>query len=256
MPKLVNFLLALSLDLFMKSRAIDTTSSIVCFASYCGGVLIRYPFWQQGNTTSAGKSCGYTGFGLAYSDDGRPPILTLSSDTYYFKEINYTNNTLTLIDTDVANQTCPRASHNVTIGDLPLSYRKLVKNLTFYFNCTAYPSALSHIQCLNNSKGKRSYVFEEGDEASDFDWSMNCEDKVVVTVNENEINGASLSTGFGVAMNKGFVLNWETATPCAKCEISGGNCGFDRVNNVQTLCYCIDGSIITDGTKSCKGMLT
>ncbi|KAJ7970352.1 LEAF RUST 10 DISEASE-RESISTANCE LOCUS RECEPTOR-LIKE PROTEIN KINASE-like 2.1 [Quillaja saponaria] len=236
---------------FMKSYAynISNTSSTVCPYYDCGnGLTIHYPFWLVGNTT-AGQYCGYRDFGLNCSSDGKP-IITLPSDSYYVTDINYNDNTLTLLDIDVKGKTCPRARHNLTIGSLPLKYNPLSLNLSFYFNCSSYPSSslVPFIECLRFG-AMRSFVFAVGNETDDFNWSVYCQEKVLVTVMEEEImNGGGLISGFGGAMNKGFVLDWGTARSCAECETSNGFCGYNNTN-YKFLCFCKDGRI---GENNCK----
>ncbi|OIW03626.1 hypothetical protein TanjilG_22283 [Lupinus angustifolius] len=80
-------------------------------------------------------------------------------------------------------------------------------------------------------------------------------DIIVVTVlkNDHEIQSGGLITGFGAAMNNGFVLDWMKAGECAECEGSGGFCGYNQTNK-HSMCICKDDSIVV---KSCKkGMCT
>ena len=95
-----------------------------------------------------------------------------------------------------------------------------------------------------------AYVFIVGEEANDFDWLENCEEKVVVTVMEEEINIANLSGGFGGAMKKGFILDWPSVRDCGECETHDGLCGYNNAQG-EGLCFCKDGSISRD---NCKGV--
>lgn len=233
----------------------NNTYSTICSSSGCGnGVSIRYPFWVA-NTTAAEEFCGYPDFGLRCSDEGRP-IITLPSDTYYVTDINYEAHTLTLVDIDVVNQSCPRARHNVTLGTLPLKYSDLDLNLSFYFNCSvAYGFPANPIGCFGGEVTmKQSYVFVKGKETEGYDWSEECEEKVEVVVKEDEVDSGGLVTGFGEAMNKGFVLNWgsASASDCAECEESDGYCGYNHTTN-HMLCFCRDGSIRANRCN--KGMI-
>ena len=178
-------------------------------------------------------------------------VLELPGDRYYVKDINYDDYTLTLVDIDVTNQTCPRARHNVSLETLPLKYSSMDLNLSFYFNCTPYPPSVRSIQCLNIGSN-RSYVFVENHETAGFDWSKNCEKKVVVTVIQTEINIVDLIDWFGRAMNYGFVLDWGKVKDCVTCENSGGYCGYNATAE-EFLCFCTDGSTHRN---SCKGMLS
>ncbi|KAF3970831.1 hypothetical protein CMV_005509 [Castanea mollissima] len=121
-------------------------------------------------------------------------------------------------------------------------------NLSFYFNCTSYPPTLPSIQCLNIGS-YQSYVFVENHETEGYDWSKNCQEKVVVPVTQTQINIDNLISGLGGAMNDGFVLNWERAKDCGKCVSSQGYCGHNAPAE-EFLCFCNNGSI---NSNSCKG---
>ncbi|XP_027357371.1 LEAF RUST 10 DISEASE-RESISTANCE LOCUS RECEPTOR-LIKE PROTEIN KINASE-like 1.2 [Abrus precatorius] len=234
--------------IFITSYADSSVTSSICAPSNCGNISIHYPFWRRSNTMVE-EFCGYPDFGLECLED--KAIITLPSDTYYVREINYDNHSITLVDIDVLNEPCPRAQHNVSLHNLPLSFSSLDVNLSFYFNCSLNPSSVDPIGCFRNSYDKnQSYVFVAGEEpASDgHEWLMQCKDHVVVTVQQNEIGSVGLITGFGAAMKKGFVLDWMRAEDCAECEISGGNCGYDQ-NSKQLRCICKDGSVVA---RSCK----
>jgi hypothetical protein len=181
-------LLILSL-FFLNSLPTNSTSfSPLCDPHHCGDVLISYPFWLPGeNATSDESYCGYKGFGLTCSSAGEKPVFALPDNTYYVKEIHYAQYTLTLVDIDAANQSCPRVRHNVTLGTLPLNFSGGDLNLSFYFNCSpsyTTPLPVPYIGCLGGSfKGKRSFVFVEGEETAEgFEWASVCEEKVVATV--------------------------------------------------------------------------
>ena len=107
------------------------------------------------------------------------------------------------------------------------------------------------IQCLSSGANK-SFVFVTGNETTGFDWSGNCEEKIVVTVMKDAITSdGDLINQFPSAMDGGFVLEWHTASYCAQCEASDGICGYSNPEK-QVLCFCKDGS--TKNT-TCYGML-
>ncbi|KAK7271225.1 hypothetical protein RJT34_26947 [Clitoria ternatea] len=248
MSTLLYSLFALSIILITCSAEISNTSAI-CAPSSCGNLSIRYPFWRKSNSIIGGEICGYPEFGLECTQ-GNKAIITLPSDTYYVTDINYVNHTITLVDIDILNQPCPRAKHNVSIENLPLSFTSLDLNLSFYFNCSSYPAYVDPIGCMRNSYDRdQSYVFVAGEEAENgFEWLKHCDEHVVVTVKQDVIGSVDLITGFGDAMKKGFVLDWMRAGDCAECERSGGNCVYDQAIK-QARCICKDGSNVA---KSCK----
>ena len=263
MSKFLSYRLILSFFFFNSLGTDSSPLSTRCPTHHCGNVTISYPFWVH--NVSEQQRCGYNGFGVR-CEKGKV-ILGLPGDwyTYYVKDINYTDHTLTLVDIDVTNKSCPRASHNVSLGTLPLKYSSTDLNLSFNFNCTSYPPTVPSIPCLNIGTN-RSYVFVENHETEDFDWSKNCEEKVVVTVRQTQIDMGNLTGGFGAAMNDGFVLgwervkdwalndefvlDWERVKDCFTCESSYGYCGYSAT--AEFLCFCNDG--IAHGN-SCKGTL-
>ena len=247
MSQFLSYLVILSFFFFINS--LGTNSSPLCQTHYCGNVNISYPFWVHNEIASDQQYyCGYKGFGVMCLNG--MAVLELPGDRYYVKDINYDDYTLTLVDIDVTNQTCPRARHNVSLETLPLKYSSMDLNLSFYFNCTPYPPSVRSIQCLNIGSN-RSYVFVENHETVGYDWSKNCEKKVVVTVIQTEIKIVDLIDWFGRAMNYGFVLDWGKVKDCVTCENSGGYCGYNATAE-EFLCFCTDGSTHRN---SCKGML-
>ncbi|XP_028239874.1 LEAF RUST 10 DISEASE-RESISTANCE LOCUS RECEPTOR-LIKE PROTEIN KINASE-like 2.1 isoform X2 [Glycine soja] len=242
-------LFALSIIL-VTCHAQTLNTSTTCEPSKCGNLNISYPFWKKSNT-NVQEFCGYPEFGLECLDD--QAILILPTNRYQVTDINYDNHSITLIDIDVLGQPCPRARHNVSLHNLPLSFSSLDFNLSFYFNCSSYPSSIQHIGCMKHDK-YQSYVFKTGDEAESngYDWLRRCEEHVVVTVKKDEIEISGLITGFGDAMQKGFVLDWMRAQDCAVCEESNGYCRFDQATK-QSRCLCSEGRT---EAKSCKKAIT
>ncbi|XP_037492093.1 LEAF RUST 10 DISEASE-RESISTANCE LOCUS RECEPTOR-LIKE PROTEIN KINASE-like 2.1 isoform X2 [Jatropha curcas] len=222
----------------------------ICSTHHCGNsVEIKYPFWYKSATTP-NQYCGYRGFGISCSND--EPTLPLQKNDYYVKNINYARNTITLVDIDAAGQVCPRARHNVTFEDLPLNYTNSDSNLTFYFNCTTNPfsNPMRDIKCLRFDTLK-SYVVMGGSGMEDVDWNGRCKEKVVVTVMMTEIRNRGLISGFGGAMNQGFVLDWSTVRDCGGCEAHGGFCGYAEGAD-QFLCFCSDGSVRSNCNKDSR----
>ncbi|RYR57266.1 hypothetical protein Ahy_A05g022989 isoform A [Arachis hypogaea] len=227
-------------------------SSPICAPSDCGNeVPIKYPFWKRSGTV--GEVCGYPEFGLECSKKGYP-ILQLKTDTYYVTDINYVNHSITLVDIDVMNDTCPRAKNNVSIGNIPLSFSNLDMNITFYFNCSSQPSVVGAvpIKCLINGQGKKSYVFEVGTDIGRRTWTNSCDAEVMVAVKHDQINSGDLINEFGAAMSKGFVLDWNRAVDCAECELSDGYCAYNGTTR-QTMCICKDSIIVAESCKKAAG---
>ncbi|CAM8908361.1 unnamed protein product [Rhodiola kirilowii] len=221
-----------------------------CPSSSCGNIAINYPFYEITNSFSASTAfCGYQGFGLTCTNNEL--ILTLPTDPYIVKNIDYSSKRVSLVDKDVISQPeCPRARHNLTIDNYPLTNPSL--NLAFYFNCSNVSESNKSIECLDEYDGRRSYVFVAGKEPAEVDWVSLCAEKVVAAVMEKRINLDDLVGGFGNAMMQGFELNWEMKGDCGKCEASGGRCGVYRKAIAEEtvaaaadrfFCYCKDGGV-------------
>ncbi|XP_027167985.1 LEAF RUST 10 DISEASE-RESISTANCE LOCUS RECEPTOR-LIKE PROTEIN KINASE-like 1.2 [Coffea eugenioides] len=246
---------------FMKSSAGNNNSSIsaLCKGSKCGSIEVKYPFWIKSNATAI-QYCGYEGFGLDCTPSSVPGnynlTLHLPPVDFHVQSINYTDYKLTLVDADVTtNLSCPRPRNNLTLVDLPLNYSTQDLNLTFYFNCTRprLPFSAYPVDCLK-SGGNMSFFSLEAGTTSDPDWFKFCEEKVVVTVTEGEIEGMINGKDNNIIRNSlfsGFVLDWYRGFECAGCENSGGGCGHNN-STKEFLCFCNDGTITHD---HCKGTL-
>ncbi|KAK7844420.1 leaf rust 10 disease-resistance locus receptor-like protein kinase-like 2.7 [Quercus suber] len=255
MSQFLSYLLILSFFFFFDS--LGTNSSPLCQPYNCSNVTIHYPFWVRNESASDQPYCGYKGFGVMCLNGTAE--LELHGDRYHVKDINYADYTLSLVDIDVSNQTCPRARHNVSLETLPLKYSSMDLNLSFYFNCTSDPAiTVPPIPCLNiNGSYRHSYVFVENHETEGYDWSKNCKEKVVVTVRhlQTEINIEDLIDRFGGAMNDGFVLDWERVMDCVACENSEGYCGYNATAE-EFLCFCNDGSTHRNSCKALSSLIT
>ncbi|XP_017247407.1 LEAF RUST 10 DISEASE-RESISTANCE LOCUS RECEPTOR-LIKE PROTEIN KINASE-like 1.2 isoform X10 [Daucus carota subsp. sativus] len=246
----------LLLLLFYSSIFINPNAQNPCPSRTCNGVEIKYPFWQIDETTSA-QFCGYPGFGLNCSNPSKDPVLSLPKDSYSVPQINYKNNTLTLIDTDVFQVQCPRVRHNFTSETLPIYQTPQDSNITFYFNCSSPPPIPStEVDCLaSKTSQNKSYVVEvTTTESRGFEgWYEICEEKVDVVVKKAEIerNEAGLVEGFGKALNEGFLLDWKILSECNECEESKGRCGYNNIAK-EFLCFCEDNTTRTNN-QSCRG---
>ncbi|KAK4781807.1 hypothetical protein SAY86_015909 [Trapa natans] len=253
--RLPSYLLLFTLFVFF--HGVESSFSSSCSDVVCYGVRIKYPFWiikddgattnRGNNTTGSNITCGYQGFGLSCASNKTYPILTLPTDSYYVKDINYTSSILTLIDIDVVGQSCPRARHNLSIDTLPLEYHSDDVNITFYFNCSndivSYLPPVSPISCLGKYNNRTSYGVLEGSAAAEeYNWTeMRCDEVVVATVKETEVSETDLIGQFARAMNSGFVLEWNATKDCGACEFTHGRCGFNGSTG-QFLCFCDNGS--------------
>ncbi|XP_015166972.1 probable serine/threonine-protein kinase At1g18390 isoform X2 [Solanum tuberosum] len=240
------FISLLLLFIINSSRADNTTPFGYCPSSFCdNGLNISYPFWRLDNYHSTSPQyCGYPGFGINCSQLNS--ILYISDDSFNVTKIDYNNLSLTLVDIDgVDHRGCPRVHHNLTLDDdFPLEYSKLDLYLNFYYNCTvSLPDSADRLDCLT-SRGNYSYFYVGDHEPEDLKWYGICEKKVVVPVMEG-----GLMRGVGAAIGEGFVLDWQIAKECGKCEASEGRCGYDNSKH-ESLCFCNDGTIKFDTCES------
>ncbi|KAK7398899.1 hypothetical protein VNO78_10073 [Psophocarpus tetragonolobus] len=218
------------------------------------GPNISYPFWfSQGSPPD--QYCGYPELGLICYDNGNTIFAPPPGLNYYVKDIDYASHSLKLVDFDTANKTCPRALHKFPFGNLPLSHSPLNLNLSFYYNCSQYPSGVPSIKCLSSGLNE-SFVFLMGNETKGFDWLRNCQENVVVTVMKDQITAdGGLVNQFAGAMDEGFVLEWQTTASCAQCEASNGVCGYSTTKK-ETVCFCNDGSTRSNKCQGEEGSST
>ncbi|KAH0705755.1 hypothetical protein KY285_010289 [Solanum tuberosum] len=238
------FFISLLLFIINSSRADNTTPFGYCPSSVCdNGLNISYPFWRldKYNSTSP-QYCGYPGFGINCSQSNS--ILYISDDSFNVTKINYNNLSLTLVDIDgVDRRGCPRVNRNFTLNDdFPLEYSELDLYLNFYYNCTvSLPEYVHRLDCSTYN----SYYYIGDHEPEDLKWYGICEKKVVVPV----MDGGLIRGSVGAAIGEGFVLDWQIAKGCGKCEASDGRCGYDNSKH-ESLCFCNDGTIKFD---TCEG---
>ncbi|KAK4744175.1 hypothetical protein SAY87_010487 [Trapa incisa] len=228
---------------FLRLHGNDT----VCSPKSCHGREIRYPFSELEQDRNV--YCSYPGFILSCPADGTHPILTISpNNSYQVTHINYSTQSITLVDIDAVGNRCPRIHHNITIDNmLQFHYNKNNKNITFYYNCSfnsTYLLPVKPIQCSLEDFGNNSYVVLDGTEtASKFNRRVpRCEEVVTTTVQKAEVSELELREQFVGAMGDGFVLNWYTAEDCRKCESQRGRCAFNN-RTKEFMCYCSDRSL-------------
>ncbi|XP_017699696.2 LEAF RUST 10 DISEASE-RESISTANCE LOCUS RECEPTOR-LIKE PROTEIN KINASE-like 1.2 isoform X4 [Phoenix dactylifera] len=269
-PPLLIFLLFL-LSLLVSTNAYpgNNPPTRFCPNSTCGKQDIAYPFWLAPNlSTIPSTYCGYPGFVLICQND--TPILSLGRNNYTVTDVDYNNQTISLVDTDVlAAGTCPRPRRNLTLLNnfflnyttsdpslalmnlnytSYLNYTSLDTNLTFFLDCSDGPSD-HRITCLSGSSGNSSYIFTDDDLSAinEYDLVRQCQDIVVAPVLSQEANGgnlSALSSDFGGVLKKGFQLGWSNKTleECYRCELSGGLCGYQTTpTSLSLACFCSNG---------------
>lgn len=227
--------------------ALHAQSNPICASQACGNVNISYPFWKI-DTQSANQYCGYEGFGISCSDDGRQRNITLGDDSYYVRDINYTSGTILLADYDVSEVArvpiCPRVRHNITIGTLPLNFSTSSVNISFHFDCTnGCPRFAQEIPCLGNNDRKSCVHVMNNNIDQYWYWpEFPCSQVVVTAGSEDYINEfPNLPNSFRYVLEEGFALQWKKMDGCDKCEESDVHCGQN--NRLGTfICFCPDGT--------------
>lgn len=250
--QLVHFLLlVLSLFLFLlfikSNGTVSGTNTSYCPSYNCNGVKTGYLFWRRNSMTASHQYCGYPDFGVNCSFTGGHPLFHLHEDTYYIKNISYSNHSRTLVNIDVANPKCPRESHNITLGNSTLSYSTSSDlNLNFHFNCTNIPPNITafHIPCLQ-SCSSQSYVTTDigADQLEEFEWFEHCDEEVVATVIRNN-DLQNVLRRFAYAED----YIHSPTTDCAICDESKGRCVYMAQSN-KTSSFC------SDRNYDCKGSL-
>ncbi|XP_077244653.1 LEAF RUST 10 DISEASE-RESISTANCE LOCUS RECEPTOR-LIKE PROTEIN KINASE-like 2.5 isoform X2 [Tasmannia lanceolata] len=227
-------LLLLPLLLFTSARC-NPIEYHNCTSSFtCGNnINISYPFWYN---NGGDQYCGYPNFGLSCYN--QRTVLSLAYAEYYVEDINYNEQTITLVDIDLRQSTCPRARNNVTLENTPLSlYSRVDLNFTLFFNCSSLPfSSAYSLSCLRSGT-RQSYIALI---TGGLNWSGFCEESVVVPVIYTAWND---SVGFGNYSNlleQGFQLKWSSFTDCGACEASHGYCGYNTT--LDFFCICEDGT--------------
>ncbi|XP_010922275.1 LEAF RUST 10 DISEASE-RESISTANCEUS RECEPTOR-LIKE PROTEIN KINASE-like 2.1 [Elaeis guineensis] len=261
---IITVVFLLSLLISTNAYPVDSPSPRFCPNSTCGTHVIAYPFWKTPNEfTHPFTYCGYPQLMLICQGD--TPILSLGSNNYTVTDIHYHNQTISLADPDLlAAGSCPMPRHNLTLMDTQvenntpyetylkgtpyqnyLNYTSSDTNLTFFLNCSDGPSD-HRITCFSESGDKKSYVFTERDfsDIKEYEGVRECQDIVVVPVLDQEVNwgnSSTLSHDFGMVLNGGFQLGWsnETWEACDRCELSGGRCGYEITKTSLTFtCFC------------------
>ncbi|KAI5441628.1 hypothetical protein KIW84_010911 [Lathyrus oleraceus] len=164
-----------------------------------------------------------TGEGLSEEEDMHAMMMVIDNDPFSFVEAVRSEKWKEAMEAEIEaiekNQTWE-------LMDLPKDAKPI--------GVSSYPPYLDPIGCfrVSNDEKLRSYVFVDGDEGEIGYDNWKCEDHVVLL--------------------KGFVLDWRKGfEDCAKCENSGGYCGYGQESKNFT-CICGNGSVVA---KSCKKVL-
>ncbi|XP_077244668.1 LEAF RUST 10 DISEASE-RESISTANCE LOCUS RECEPTOR-LIKE PROTEIN KINASE-like 1.2 isoform X5 [Tasmannia lanceolata] len=214
-----------------------------CTSSFnCGNnISISYPFWSYND--GGDQYCGYPNLGL-YCNNQRTVLslpnqrTVLPYDEYYVEDINYNEQTITVVDIDLRQSTCPRVRNNVTLVATPLSfYSEVDLNFTLFFNCSSSPFSTAYsLSCLRSGTRQSYIALIPGG----LNWSGFCEESVVVPVIHTAWNDSVEIGNYSNLLEQGFQLKWSSFTDCGACEESHGYCGYNTTLNF--FCICEDGT--------------
>ncbi|XP_058087250.1 LEAF RUST 10 DISEASE-RESISTANCE LOCUS RECEPTOR-LIKE PROTEIN KINASE-like 1.2 isoform X1 [Magnolia sinica] len=235
----------LSFSFFLLVFHVPTSSSQadnpydICapFNFRCGEInhTIKYPFWVDGRS----RQCAFPGYNFTCQHNSL--MLQMPSETYIVKNIDYQNNTLTILDMDFVDQTCP-ISTNTTIEYGYFNHTNQVRNLTLYYNCTAStePSGFRRLPCFTEAN-KNAYFTVQ----TEFDMPDTFADCAMSVISIHETNVGRLEDDprvFRDVLQDGFNVSWNVGNIwCKQCVSSGGHCGFMEGLFTEPTCFCKDG---------------
>ncbi|XP_031501289.1 rust resistance kinase Lr10-like isoform X5 [Nymphaea colorata] len=249
---LLLFFLLLPFFFFFIAAISAENLSDYCLETRCGNLTVKYPFYLESTAPSPSQSiCGYEGFGINCSTGN--PILTLPSDVYLLKNINYDSKKLSLVDTEIGLNPCPAPGHNVSLDpNSTLKWDPVNTHYFFLINCTknqspssnGYPPPTSSeytlpmINCLSNQY-YRSYVLPPEKASVSAQWLPVCNRSVKVPLISG-VGSIPDNGGFPMAIKSGFMLDWSQPAHCSGCEATQGCCGR-KTSTGQFVCFCNDG---------------
>jgi hypothetical protein len=214
-----------------------------CSNATCGGQAISYPFWLA----NAGPNCGYRGLGI-YCEENTPILFDrYTFHRYRVLRIDYAHHTVSLVDVDAWNTTCPRLSFSFNLSPDPYSWLQFTpsnSNLTLLYNCKANvsrPSALRFDECPGQNT--TWYVLpDDGVTDKSLGYATYaCEEAVTtpVLLSSHRLANQSLAE----VLSDGFELRYD-AEPgqCGACERSGGRCSYGEYIGLEFACFCDDGA--------------
>ncbi|KAM0857124.1 hypothetical protein ACQ4PT_048663 [Festuca glaucescens] len=272
MAHLLRLLVLLFLGAHVSPLPLSTYDDSMCLESLsCGGVDVRYPFYLSNATRetpdyTSNYSCGYTDLKIFCQGEGKikTPVLQLDGDSYTILDISYDNHHIILGYTDVLlGNSCPRVSHNVSLGQAWLNYTDSWDSLTFFFDCYVNPGDQPppdlpdyQINCKGFSGDGVSFVFtsEKVNVSQEYDLAGHCNHSFEVPVYKDPLLGSGqqlmLPTAYGGVLKRGFELEWNQSieTPCNLCEQSGGRCAYAERKELLG-CLCPGGKV---GVQDCN----
>ncbi|GMN38608.1 hypothetical protein TIFTF001_007846 [Ficus carica] len=242
-PQLHAWITALFCCLLAKSVASADSRYEACEPRNCGtGPNISYPFYLEG---VGADYCGFQSFRIS-SEQNRPTFRT-SRGPYVVSDIDYQNNSIRLVDSDIINATCLAPKHYFAFdweNSDKFNFSPNHANLQYFYGCNeslALGLESSSLLCASNSTHHSFVALVR--QNTDLRTVEYCERQVAVPIDLeynpkanqtiNTVNSTRLLT-------EGFTLLWHgsDASYCDRCRRSGGRCGRQ---NQATVCFCADG---------------
>ncbi|XP_047152778.1 LEAF RUST 10 DISEASE-RESISTANCE LOCUS RECEPTOR-LIKE PROTEIN KINASE-like 2.8, partial [Vigna umbellata] len=194
----------------------------------CGQIRnIGFPFWG-GNRP---RECGHPLMELICENE--ISYITIKDVKYKVSEANPDSHTLKITKQDDLIDLCQPEQVSTSLDTQLYVYESPYNNLTLSYGCTSSEFLpTNYIRC-NRTSGET--VYSQFGSLS----PLSCKTSVVVPV---PLSLQQIDSFFQVylAIKEGFVVRWIIGVEeCAKCEKSGGECGFE--GSSQQTCYCRDG---------------
>ncbi|XP_041007606.1 LEAF RUST 10 DISEASE-RESISTANCE LOCUS RECEPTOR-LIKE PROTEIN KINASE-like 1.4 isoform X2 [Juglans microcarpa x Juglans regia] len=190
---------------------------------------LSYPFSNRGE-------CGHSEFRLTC--DNEFAGLTVASMSYRVLRLNETAKTMTLVRSDLWNNTCPHNYFNYTLNPAVFPYGTDTEDLTIYYGCSNLSSVTptNRFHCTINGNSSNDAYFLTGPVPTDpilriVNCSFGLREKIFKAEAFELTNNRS--TLIKVLM-AGFSVNYGK---CADCLVSGRQCGFDK-DSGQPICLC------------------
>ncbi|XWS30748.1 hypothetical protein CRYUN_Cryun23aG0015700 [Craigia yunnanensis] len=209
----------------------------------CGNISAGYPFSGDGIP----PFCGHPD--LQLDCENGTPIIEIVNVRYQVLDIHPDRQTLWIARLDfIKNDLCNPEFPNSTLDYEPFDFAYTLDyaKVTLLYNCSNLTQTpLGHLNCnVNRAAGYNVWVLSEVVE------SVSCSARVTVPILRSSwkviLDYSSLRGG----LQEGFEVKWkEDRHLCQMCKETGGECGFNSVN--ETICYCPNANEKWEGKTVC-----
>ncbi|KAF3788891.1 putative serine/threonine-protein kinase [Nymphaea thermarum] len=241
----------------------DSTEYTACAPRSCSGIPIDYPFSLS---SAPSTSCGFPELNLTCQGDeanARPFLVTRTGLKFIVKGINYRTQTIKLVidPSTIMVSKCPHPSTNITLfnitngGRLPLNFATNYGPVTFFYGCSAKPSASGRLDsdlgvhipgynftsnlvlgCSISEANFYTYAFSNEDNLYEaYNWLSSCKATLSFPVLASSFSGGARDMATSLFINE-FDLVWAVDS-MGICAASGGRCGYN-ITSGYFLCFC------------------